>query len=149
MAKASPPEGNQPHRRSRMEDEVLEILYRTDQPTSFADHVRRKTTRSRRARLSMLAGHRRLPRTLSSGSLLLASLGTALLAMLTEDTSRILATLLALGSLALLLAPIFTRYRRPGQSDVKRWRGRDMDLSPPPPAWVGALRNRFRRPPRF
>ncbi len=70
-------------------------------------------------------------------------------AVLVEDTSAILATLLALASVGFLLAPIVGRYRRPGRSDVKRWRGRDIDLSPPPPAWVGSLRDRFRKPPRF
>ena len=133
-----------------MEDEVLEILYRTDQPASFTDHVRRKAANQRRTRGSAFSGQRaRLSRQLGGGTMLLGALGAALLAVLVEDLSAVLATLLAIVSLALLLAPIFERYRRPGRSDVKQWRGRDVDLSSPPPAWVGALRDRFRKPPRF
>ncbi|MDP9354898.1 MAG: hypothetical protein M3R02_06370 [Chloroflexota bacterium] len=149
MSGPSQPEGNQPHRRSRMEDEVLEILYRTDQPSSFADHVRRKTARQCQSRLSTVSRYPRLLRQTGPGTMLVASIGAALLAVLVKDASAILATLLALASVSLLLAPIVGRYRRPGQSDVKRWRGRDIDLSPPPPAWVGSLRDRFRKPPRF
>ncbi|MDP9369117.1 MAG: hypothetical protein M3Q03_12710 [Chloroflexota bacterium] len=149
MGESSQREGNEPPRRSRMEDEVLEILYRTDQPTSFADHVRRKTTRQRRSRLSTISRSFRTTQQLGPGTMLLASIGAALLAVLVKDASAILATLLALASVSLLLAPIVGRYRRPGRSDVKRWRGRDIDLNPPPPAWVGSLRDRFRKPPRF
>ncbi len=149
MGESSQREGNQPHRRSRMEDEVLEILYRTDQPSSLADHVRRKTARQRRSRISAVSRSYGLRRQAGPGTMLLATLGAALLAVLVKDTSAILATLLALASVAFLLAPIVGRYRRPGRSDVKRWRGRDIDLSPAPPAWIGSLRDRFRKPPRF
>jgi len=132
-----------------MEDEVLEILYRTDQPSSLADHVRRKTARRRQSRLAAISRVPRLAQQMGPGTMLLASFGAALLAVLVKDASAILATLLALASVWLLLAPIVGRFRRPGQSDIKRWRGRDIDLSPPPPAWVGSLRDRFRKPPRF
>lgn len=150
MSEPSQGQANQPPRRSRMEDEVLEILYRTDQPASFTDHVRRKAANQRRTQRSNFSGQRaRLSRQLGAGTMLLGALGAALLAVLVEDVSAVLATLLAIASLALLLAPIVERYRRPGRSDVKQWRGREVDLSPPPPAWVGALRDRFRKGPRF
>ena len=134
---------------SRVETEVMEILRRTDRPISFGEHVRRKAARARRDRL-VNAG-RQLRRTRGQagpGSLLLACIGLALVAFLLRDASRLLATLLAVASVVCLFWPIVTRLRRPtGGSTSQRWRGRDMDYSPPPepPRWAQDLRDRFRR----
>ena len=137
-------------RRSRLEDEVLEILHRTDKPASFGDHLRRKAARRRRQRLGSwgrsLSG---FGRGVGAGTLLIGCFALAFLAAMVRDTSALLANLLALASLLLLVWPIVDRYRRPDRGNVKTWRGRDLDLSPPPPAWIGSLRDRFRRPPKF
>ena len=134
--------------RSRLEDEVLEILVRADQPTSFRDHVRRKAQRRRRAQLD--AATRSVPSlgALGPGTFLIACLGLAFLATLVRDSSALLANLLGLASVASLAMVWVRRHGGAGGSNVKTWRGRDIDLSPPPPAWVESLRERFRRPPR-
>ena len=142
-----PQAGNQG--RSRLEDEVLEILVRADQPTSLKDHIRRKARRDRAARLSQW--RRGVPRPkqgVGPGTLLVGSLAFAFVASAVRDSSALLAELLAAGSVALLIAIYVVRYRSPGRSDVKQWRGRDIDVNPSPPAWVESLKQRFRRPPR-
>lgn len=136
-------------KRSRMEDEVLEILNRADGPASFSDHVRRKTARQRHDRL---AGYRRAAGGLLAGgpgTMLLGSVAAAILALLVSDVSRLLATLLVVASVALLLLPLVGRWRRPDPTGPKQWRGRDIDLNAPPPPWVASLRERFRHPPRL
>ena len=138
-----------PPPRSRLEDEVLEILVRADrQPTSFREHVRRKTQQRRRTQLS--AATRSLPRlsTAGPGTFLVACFALALLATVVRDASALLAYALALLSIASLVMVWVRRGGGAGGPGVKTWRGRDMDLNPPPPAWVEALRDRFRRPPR-
>lgn len=135
--------------RSRLEDEVLEILVRTDQPTSLADHVRRKTQQQRRPRIDAAA--RAVPSFDSAGpgTFLIVCLVLALLASIVRDTSALLAALLALTSVAALAMVAVRRRGGAGGPGTKTWRGRDLDVDPPPPAWVEALRDRFRRPPRF
>ena len=133
--------------RSRLEDEVLEILVRADQPTSLRDHVRRKAQQRRRTQLTALS--QSVPRltTAGPGTFLVACLMLAFLAMLVRDSSALLATLLGMASAASLVMVWVRRYGAAGSSNVKTWRGRDIDLSPPP-AWVESLRDRFRRGPR-
>ena len=146
-----PNRGNEqpPSSRSRLEDEVLEILVRADQPTSLADHVRRKRQRGRPPARAGTA--RVLPglAEIGPGTLLLASLGVAFLASIVRPSSPLLATLLAVGSVVLLGLLWVPRVGEQGRSNIKQWRGRDIDLSPPAPAWVESLRDRFRRPPRL
>lgn len=134
--------------RSRLEDEVLEILVRTDQPTSLGDHVRRKAQQQRRTRFDNAA--RSVPSFSSAGpgTFLVVCLTLALLASIVRDSSALLATLLVLASVASLAMVAVRRHGAAGPS-VKTWRGRDLDFSPPPPAWVDSLRDRFRRPPRL
>lgn len=141
----TPPPGH----RSRLEDEVLEILAQADRPTSLADHIRRKAAQRRRAQLRhtvhWLSGGRGH---LNAGTLLVGCAVAALLAVLLADVSALLARVLAIVSIVLLLAPIVLSFRGSRHSTVKTWRGRDMDLRPGPPEWVESLRDRFRRPPR-
>jgi len=137
-----------PPHRSRLEDEVLEILARADQPTSLSDHIRRRTAARRRARFAhAFAWVTSRSPVVSDGAMLVASLVTAIVAMLIVHDSALAARILAVVSIVLLLAPIVLHYRRP-RSTIKTWRGRDMDLRPGPPDWVESLRDRFRRPPR-
>lgn len=144
-------EGDDPPKppRSRLEDEVLEILVRADQPTSLRDHVRRTAQRRRRERLSHAA--RSLPSFAAAGpgTFLVACLALALLATLVRDGSAALAALLAVASVACLVMVAVRRRGAAGSSEPKTWRGRDLSPDPPTPAWVEALRDRFRRPPKF
>ncbi len=136
-----------PPRRSRLEDEVREILVRADQPASFTDHVRRKAQQRRREQFA--SASRVLPQldTLGPGAFLIGCFVVAFLATLVRSSSPLLAQLLAVGSVALLAMVWVRRRGASGGSRIKQWRGRDIDLSPPPPAWVESLRDRFRRPP--
>lgn len=135
--------------RSRLEDEVLEILAQADRPTSFADHLRRKAAMKRRAQARQTVHWLAAGRShLTSGTLLIGCAVAAILALVLSHTSALLAHGLAILSVVLLLAPIVLRYRSPHQTTIKTWRGRDVDLRPGPPEWVESLRDRFRRPPR-
>lgn len=142
------PSGDQPPR-SRLEDEVLEILVRSEQPTSLADHVRRRTAR-RSGGPPPRAG-RPFPGvgSVGPGTLLIASVGAAVLAAVARPESPLLAFLLGLGSAILFGAIWVRRFGGPGGPEVQRWRGRDLDLGPGGAAWVESLRDRFKRPPRF
>ena len=135
--------------RSRLEDEVLEILVRAEQPTSFRDHVRRRAQRQRRERLTNAA--REVPSfaTAGPGTFLIACLVLAFLAALVRDSSGFLAALLALASVASLAMVAVRRRGGAGGSGPKMWRGRDLDPGPSTPAWVESLRDRFRGPPKF
>ena len=147
-----PPDGedrviDQPY--SRVETEVMEILRRTDRPISFSEHVRRKAARARRERLANAGRHVQLAGSQAGpGAFLLACIGLALIAFLLRDASRLLATLLAIASVICLFWPIVTHLRRPtGGSTSQRWRGRDVDDTPPtePPRWAQDMRDRFRK----
>lgn len=135
--------------RSRLEDEVLEILVRADQPTSLGDHVRRKARQQRRTRFERAARSVPTPTTAGPGVFLVGCLVLALLASIVRESSALLAGLLVLASVASLAMVAVRRHGGAGGSSVKTWRGRDLDFNPPPPAWVEGLRDRFRRPPRL
>lgn len=135
--------------RTRLDDELREILIKSEQPESFADHVRRKAQFQRPARQTWASGLSvpSLAR-MSGGSRMVASLVMALVASSTRDTSALLATVLAIVSVALLASMYAGPPHGPGGPGAKQWRGRDLDLSSPPTAWVGSLRDRFKGPPR-
>ena len=146
------PDGSPPPEkpRSRLEDEVLEILYKTDKPASFADHVRRKAARRRRERIHRVRQGVRFRATgYGGGTYLIASFALAVAGMLVGDASPLLAKLLGFAATAAFVMIWVERYRRPDRSAIRTWRGRDIDLSPPPPAWVENLRDRFRRPTKL
>jgi hypothetical protein len=139
-----------PGRRSRLEDEVAEILARADKPASLTDHVRRKTQRQRQQRVQ--ASVNRFSSWgvgLDANSFLIGFVVAALLAGFLRDSSALLARLSAIVGIVCLLAPIVLRFKNPRQPTIKQWRGRSIDLSPQGPEWVNSLRDRFRKPPRF
>ena len=139
-----------PGPRSRLEDEVLEILNRADKPTSISDHVRRKTQRQRQQRLPSSVNRVSSWRAgLDANSFLIGFVVAALLAGFLRDSSALLARLFAIVGIVCLLAPIVLRFKSPRQPTIKQWRGRSIDLSPQGPEWMNSLRDRFRRPPRF
>jgi hypothetical protein len=150
----APPPGKP---RTRLEDEVLEILQRTDTPVSMSEHVRRKVAQERRERAQRWRNEAlSLPSRLGAFSGIFGFAILGFLAFLVRDASPLLATILAVLSVIVLFLPVVDRYRNgPQSSSSKRWRGRDMDFSSRPPgssgqpAWFEHLRDRFRRPPRI
>ena len=151
-----------PPPRSRLEDEVLEILVRAEQPSSLRDHVRRKTRSRSRVPNPVNAGLFAQPITrLGAGGVLVASLVAAILGAWVRSSSALAATVLGLASFGFLVSLYVVRFTGPGRHGVKRWRGRDVELNPPPfsssprpfgspePPWIASLRDRFRRPPRL
>jgi hypothetical protein len=143
-----PADDVKPPPRSRLEDEVLEILVRADQPTSLADHVRRRT--SGRPRVQRAPRMASLPsiQSLDPVWFWVGSVATAVLAAGVRSTSPLLAMLLGLTS-AFVFAMIWLAGRGAGSGPgSKRWRGRRLDEPPRAAVWVDALRDRFRRPPR-
>lgn len=144
----SPPPA--PGRRSRLEDEVLEILARADKPASLTDHVRRKAHRQRQQRLQTSVNRvSTWSAGLDANSFLIGFVVCALLAGFLRDSSALLARLIAIVGLFCLVAPIVLSFKSPRQPTIKQWRGRSIDLSPQGPEWMNSLRDRFRKPPRF
>lgn len=135
--------------RSRLEDEVLEILVRADQPTSLRDHVRRTAQGRRRERVGRATNSVPDLATAGPGTFLIACIVLAVLATAIRDTSAALAALFALASVAALVMVAVRRRGGAGGFGGKTWRGRDLDPTSPTPPWVDSVRDRFRRPPRF
>jgi hypothetical protein len=152
MTDPGPPDKAPRSPRSRLEDEVLEILVRTDQPVSFRDHLRRKQRARRRSQLRSAVGPGSRLADLAAragpGTFLVGSLVLAIVAAQVRSTSALLAALLAIASIALLVALYIPRFGGPRRGQIKQWRGRDIDLGPHGPPSLGSLRDRFRRPPR-
>ncbi len=136
----------EPHQsRSRLEDEVLEILTRADRPPTMRERLehaaRDGESRLRRASRSAPAGI-----SIGPGALLLASFALALLGSALAGSSHLLGFLFGLASfvcLALLWAPRFNV-----GGGAKRWRGRDLGPTTSNAQWLDDLRERFRKPPR-
>jgi hypothetical protein len=145
--KHDPPTEDTPRKRSRLEDEVLEILTRADQPPTPFDRLRSRMRHARaRRRLSIVGS--KPARRISNGVWLLASVVAAILALIVDDWSVLLARVLAIICIVCFAIPIINRWRRPEEPDIKRWRGRDIDFRGGPPDLIDDLRRRFRRPPK-
>lgn len=131
-------------RRSRMEDEVLEILYRTDRPPTTGEKARARIDEARLSAQRSLAT-KRFGRSFRAGplALLVGSLLLAIAAAFLRSYVPLLAVLLGLGSAAMLLAVWFDRRPRPSAST--RWRGRDLDDGPRLPD-IERFRERWRNP---
>lgn len=143
------PEGKKPPP-TRLEQEIEEILARSDRPISFQERVqarrrqagpmsRNRVTTIRRQVLSVL---KRL-----TALSLVSALAVAALAAFVQGFSPLLAQLLAVVSVALLLTPIVQRLRRPQPPSTPMWRGRPVDFSPRGGSSLRDLwRDRFRPP---
>jgi len=138
-----PVESNSEQPRSRLEDEVLEILQRADREPSNVVRLS-DAMRHRQRGLSRRFGEARFAISLTSTNLLIACVGLALVAVLVKDASPLAARLLGIASVIALVTLFVRAYVRPESSRTKRWRGRDIDLSSPSvPEWFD---RRFRRP---
>jgi hypothetical protein len=117
-------------RRSRLENELREILERTDRPPSNVVKFKSRVQRNRmtlRQRLATI----RFAGFVTELNVLIAAIVLAVLGFVLGDSSPALGRLLGLLSVGAVVL-LFVRYfRRPGQHSVKTWRGRDIDFSPP------------------
>jgi hypothetical protein len=136
-------------RRSRVEDEVLEILMKADRPPTSGekarvriDEARIKAHRSLAARPGLQARAQNLAR--SPFGLIVGSLVLAIVAAMMRSAFAPLAVLLGLGSAAMLLALWFDR--RPRPETGQRWRGRDLDDGPRMPD-IERFRQRWKTGP--
>ncbi len=137
-------------KRSRLEDEVLEILYRSDRPLTLSERVRaslRQAARPSRMRRSGFVGD--IFSRMDSGMWLAAFVVLGIVAFAVRNTSPFLARFLVVTCLALLFLAIVRSFGRPDRGQIKTWRGRDMDFSPPTrPLWLDRVLRGQRRPPR-
>lgn len=137
-------------RRSRLEDEVLEILYRSDRPPTAMDRFR---ARSRAVRRSLSNGGPRsignISASFDTGGWLVAVIALCVVAFIVRDMSPLVARLLAIASLALIILAIVNSLRHPRQGSLKQWRGRNINMQPPTrPLWLDRVIRGSKRPPR-
>ena len=123
--------------KSRLEDEVLEILHKADRPPSnvvkFQSRVRRQRM-STFSRLGDAAGRFHV----TGLNLLIAAIVLAILAAIFDDRSALVGRVLALLSVACLIGLFVRRWIRPEQPQIKTWRGRDINIRSHPqrPEWL-------------
>lgn len=118
-----------PEPRSRLEDEVLEILQRADRPPSNVIKFRAQVRQRRpavRDRARTITRNALEPVTLLGASLVLA-----ILAVFAEGIANWLGVFLGLSALACFVLLFVLGFRRPRDVSQQRWRGRDIDLRPP------------------
>ncbi len=130
------PQGDPP-KRSRLEDEVLEILQKADRPPTVADQVRFKARESK-VSLGWAAASRGRFDLRGPLAPLVGAVAVALLGALVRDVSPLLASLLGVVAFGLFCSVWFAPST--GSGTGNRWRGRDLgDLPGRPPT-------PFRRP---
>lgn len=141
-----PPSG----RRSRLEDEVLEILIKNDRPPTIGERLQSDVRRQRRQVGSLFSSRSALFSTpFETGLWLVGCLALGILAFMMRDISPLVARILAITCFVIVLLAIVRSFRRPDRHNVKQWRGRDIDISPTSrPLWLDRLLRNQRRPPR-
>lgn len=146
MTTDTDPSGNDqpPHRRTRLEDEVLEILTRADRPPTTLEKIRSWRWRRGRWGARRRLGRRRSVR-FGNGAWLLASAIAGILALILAGPSPLLARILAILCIVCFAVPIVTRWRKPDEPEIKRWRGRDIDFRDSGTDFLEDLKRRFRR----
>jgi hypothetical protein len=137
-------------RRSRLEDEVLEILTRSDRPPSFLDRGRASVRdAARRLKFWLSFAGPNIFAHFGAGSWLVACLVLGVIAYAVRNLSPFLARTLVVICLGLIVFAIVRSFARPSRGTIKRWRGRDIDISPRTrPLWIDRVFRGQRRPPR-
>jgi hypothetical protein len=133
------PEGDRTKRPSRLEAELAEILERADRPPSNIIKFRAKARQSRTRSQQFVQSLRNAADAVMQfgpGGLLIGALVFALLGSLLNPTSHLLAYVLGLIAIACFIAVFVIGYRDPKGGDVKRWRGKDIELGRPRPSWM-------------
>lgn len=123
--------------RSRLEDEVIEILNKADRPPSNVVKFQSRVRQQRYAapnRMRSIAGRVQI----TGLSIMIAMIGFAILAAVIEDSSPLLGKILAIASICCLIALFVRRWVKPEQPQIKTWRGRDIDFrgTSQRPAWL-------------
>ena len=141
-----PPSG----RRSRLEDEVLEILIKNDRPPTFGERLQSDVRRQRRQFGDLLSNRGSLLSTpFDTGLWLVGCIVLGILAFVLRDISLLSARILAIACFILVLVAIVRSFTKPDRRTVKQWRGRDIDVSPTSrPLWLDRVLRNQRRPPR-
>lgn len=116
--------------RSRLEDEVLEILDRTDLEPGRVIKFKSRAQRERAQRTRQLRDRLGAVR-LSGTEWLIAAVVLAILAMIVNHSSPLLAKILGLGCIGCLVMIYVVAFRQPKGPTTKRWRGKDIDTRPP------------------
>jgi len=139
-----------PSRRSRLEDEVLEILYRSDRPPSTPERIRSALRRtSSRLRFRRPGLFSDIVSRFDSGLWLLVCVALGVVAFAVRNASPLLARALVVLCLALFVLALVRSFGRPNQGSVRQWRGRDINISPSSrPLWLDRVFRGQRRPPR-
>lgn len=140
------PEGDKPSR-SRLEDEVLEILQRSSLEPGKVVRFTSKAQRERTVRIRQ-AKDRLSSVRLSSLHFLAGCLLLAVLAAIVDNASPFLGKMLALGSIGCLVWVFVSSFRSPRETTTKRWRGRDIDFRPPGSGWSDRFRGGPKPPKR-
>ena len=115
---------------SRLENEIREILEKTDRPPSnvvrFKSRVQRDRQTKARAIRDQFSRARLQDIHVLIGALVLSAIG-----FLLADGSPAVARVCAVLSIAALIWLFVRFYRRPDHGSIKTWRGRDMEFGPP------------------
>lgn len=119
-----------PERPTRLEQEVREILERTEAQRSPIDQIGEAVHRQKVATQQRLKGSGPLPMQsrifTPEIQRIVGALGLAVLAVVLGEISRLLAVMVAIASLILFFSLWFPT-SRPTSTDRPRWRGRDLD----------------------
>ena len=134
------PEGSRPKPKSRLDEELAEILERTDRPPSNVIKFRAKA-RTSRSRVEQLKSKIHRP---SPGVLLVACLALALAGSLVHDSSKLTAAVLGILSIACFVAVFVLGFRRPNGPPMQRWRGQDIRFGHSGSSWF----DRWKKPPK-
>jgi hypothetical protein len=131
--------------KSRLEAEIMEIMERADREPTSIEKARGSLQKARVSAPGMIDRQsRRWTGRLTGLGLLLAAAVLAVLSFVLDDRSALLGRMLAFAALLAFIAFFAKAFMaaRTGQSEHKRWRGRDFgDDYSPQDAW----KDRFRK----
>lgn len=138
-----------PGRRSRLEDEVLEILTRSDRQPTMGVRVQ-SDVRRRHGQFGQLISSRGrfFSAPFESGIWLVGCIALAIIAFVLRDISPFGSRILAIACFTVIMWAIVRSFGRHSRNNVKQWRGRDINVSPTSRSlWIDWMM-RNRRPPK-
>src|SRR5215217_915386 len=133
---------------TRLENEIREILEKSDRPPS---NVVKFRSRVRQNRYSAVDAFRsRMERAwLTDLNLLIATIVLAVAGYFLSGGSPLIARVCAVASIGALIWMFVRYFRRPDRAAIKQWRGRDVDFGPPKrPDWMDRRFGGPKRPKR-
>ena len=115
---------------TRLENEIREILEKSDRPPSNVIKFKSRVQRDRQAKVqsfrSSVAGWR-----IQEIHFLIAAITTAAIGYLLNDSSPALARICAVISIAAMVGLYVRYFRGSDDGSTKTWRGRDIEFGPP------------------